>query len=340
MEISEEKKKELLELVKKQKKAKISWVKTITQLSEEQIISVAPMIGLTIDKDQIMSHSETNEGKKEIQIEKNIEKLIQQALDERVLREYFTGNNDKEAIALAARIVFAGSIVGLAGVGLALTSMSKPTDPTKLKFGKVETCVCQLDGNINYSVAQTDKMIPAKEHLYKEMKKQYNDDLHYLFPIKSYFEMVVLLERFTTIQSDKQRRDILSLCESLDIKIRNFCNEIVHRSIFEMEKHGKKAIYSVLLPSGERVTTNEKFIPLNQYSLFLSYRTIVNRLYYELVQSSKLPSLPIFVQKNHPSQYHLIEQHIQYIFKEFANLNESQGLTDISNIVQSILKTP
>ncbi len=99
MEISEEKKKELLELVKKQKKAKISWVKTITQLSEEQIISVAPMIGLTIDKDQIMSHSETNEGKKEIQIEKNIEKLIQQALDERVLREYFTGNNDKEAIA-------------------------------------------------------------------------------------------------------------------------------------------------------------------------------------------------------------------------------------------------
>lgn len=340
MGITEEKKKELLELVEKQKKAKISWVGTITQLSEEQIISVAPKIGLTIDNDQIMLHSETNEGKKETQIQKNIEKLIQQALDERVLREYLSGRDDTEAIALAARIVLSGSVVGLVGVGLALSTLGKPTDPTKIKFGKVETCICQLDGSIDYSVTQSDKMAPAKEHLYKEMKKYYNNELHCLFPIKSYFEMVVLLEDTVTIKNDNQRRDILSLCESLDIKIRNFCNEIVHRSVFELEKRGKKITYSVLLPSGEGIASNEKFIPLNQYSLYLSYRTNVNRLYYELVQSSKLPNLPIFVQNNPPSQYHLIEQHIQYLFKEFASFNESQGLADISNIIQSILNTP
>lgn len=135
-------------------------------------------------------------------------------------------------------------------------------------------------------------------------------------------------------------RDILSLCESLDIKIGSFCNEIVHRSVFELEKHGRKITYSVLLPSGKGVASNEKLIPLNQYSLFLSYRTHINCFYYELVQSSKLPNMINFVQNNPPSQYHLIEQHIQYLFREFATLNKSQGLTDNCNIIRSILDTP
>jgi uncharacterized integral membrane protein len=62
-EISKEKKTELFELVEKQKKAKISWVGTITQLSEDQIINIAPDLGLAIEKDLILLPSETKEAK-------------------------------------------------------------------------------------------------------------------------------------------------------------------------------------------------------------------------------------------------------------------------------------
>ncbi len=61
--ISEDKKKELYELVEKQKKANISWVGTITQLSENQIITIAPDLDLIVDKDQIMLPTETKEAK-------------------------------------------------------------------------------------------------------------------------------------------------------------------------------------------------------------------------------------------------------------------------------------
>lgn len=70
-EVSDEKKKELYDLVEKQKKAKITWIGTITKISEEQIKTIAMDIGLVINEDLIMLPSETKVRKDELLKQKN-----------------------------------------------------------------------------------------------------------------------------------------------------------------------------------------------------------------------------------------------------------------------------
>ncbi|NPE09092.1 MAG: hypothetical protein GNW80_12480 [Asgard group archaeon] len=338
-EIPDEKKKELHELVEKQKKAKINWVAVITQLSEEDIKTIAWEIGLVIDKDQIMLPTETEEGKKEKRIQKNTKKIIDYALNERVLRNYIGGGGQSSGYTpyfsgagdLAIGLAFAGIAVAFAGAEAFTKSHIQK------EFGNVETSVCWLDGGFSFSVAKADEMVPVKDHLFQDMRKQYDQNFHYLVPIKQSYELVVIPRNEDKLENENQKKKILSFCEILDNKIGDFCGKIVEQSVTVIEEKRKKVSYSVLLTSGVRAESTKEFINLNKYSLYLSYRTHLNQLYHELVQTKHLPNLVEFVLNNLPNQYQLIEKHIQYLFLELSNRFESWDFKENVKIIQSIL---
>lgn len=343
-QIPETKKKELLELVEKQKKAKINWVAVITQLSEEEIITTAWEIGLVIDKDQIMLPSETEEGKKEKRIQKNIKKIIQHALNERVLRNYMNGagkifRENYEKLGSTGYVPFEGIVLGLAVAGIATAikgvQAAKKSEAI-MEFGKVETSLCKLDGSIDYSITKKDERIHVTDHLFQDMKKQSGQNFHYFVPIKQYYELVLIPRNEDKLVNKNQKKNILSLCEILDNKISDFCGKIVEQSVTVIEKKLRKVNYSVLLTTGVRAESTEKFIQLNKYSLYLSYRTHLNQLYYELIQTKQLPNLVEFVLNNLPNQYQLFEKHIQYVFHEFVKRFDSWGFKENVKIIQSI----
>ncbi len=343
-QISDAKKKELFELVEKQKKAKISWVAVITQLSEEEVKTIAWEIGLVIDKDQIMLPSETEEGKKEKQIQKNMTKIIDYALNERVLRNYLGGGRKSSGFDLNFSGVdgVEGLILGVAFVSIAAAfvgAQAVTKSSTNLVFGEVETSLCKLDGSFDFSVEKADEMIPIKDHLFQDMKKQSGQNFHYFVPIKQYYELVLIPGNEDKLVNKNQKKNILSLCEILDNKISDFCGKIVEQSVTVIEKKRRKVNYSILLTSGVRAESTEKFIQLNKYSLYLSYRTLLNQLYYEMIQTKRLPSLVEFVINDLPNQYHFLEKHLQYIFKESANRFESWGFSENAKIIQLIINS-
>ena len=64
-QISSEKQKEISELVKKQEKAKVSWISTITQVPEEVLISNASIMGLQFDGENLLFPSVKDEETKD-----------------------------------------------------------------------------------------------------------------------------------------------------------------------------------------------------------------------------------------------------------------------------------
>ncbi len=347
-QIPDEKKQELLDLVEKQKKAKISWVATITQLSEDEIKTLAWEIGLVIDKDIIMSPSETEEGKKEKLIQENKTKIIEHALNERVIRNYKgkagtpSGHSSNLNFDFSGADGVGGLVIGLAFASVAVTiaaaQMNKKST-VQTEFGKVETSLCRLDGGYDFSVTKADEMIPVKDHLFQDMRKQYDQNFHYLVPIKQYYELIVIPRNEDKLVNEDQKKQILSFCEILDNKISAFCGKIVEQSVTIIEEKRRKITYSVLLTSGVRTESTKEFIQFNKYSLYLSYRTHFNQLYYELVQSKRLPNLVEFVLNSLPNQQQLLEKHILYVSHEFARQFESWGFKENLKIIQSILQS-
>ena len=344
-EISEEKKKELYELVEKQKKANISWIGTITQLSVEEIKTIAWDIGLVIDNDLIMLPTETNEGKKAISFQKNHEKMIQLAINERVLREYTGGGREREfpinqvltsSDSLDALAIAIPVVVVLAAAQVA-TYMRRPTDPSRLKFGRVKTYLCNLDGSVDYSVTKANKMIPVKDHLYQKMMIQYDQNCHCLVPIKHYYDLILIPENEELLSDNILRTNVLSLCEMLDKRILEFSSKIVKLSIKQPRFRSQRARFKVLLASGGKFEIRIKFEKYINYSLLLSHRTNLNQLYHELIQTSRLPNLLNFARKHSLEQLSIYDEHIQRLFGEYVKWFELKGLDENAKIVRQAL---
>ena len=64
--LSKKEQEEIISLVKQQKKAKLEWISTITQVAKEEIINYANEMNLKIVGDEVT----TNDNYKEIMIEK------------------------------------------------------------------------------------------------------------------------------------------------------------------------------------------------------------------------------------------------------------------------------
>jgi len=81
--LTQEKKDEILDLLNKQKKAKISWLATITQTSEDELHLLAKEEGLQIEGDSLFLPTETKGGKIEEEIKNNRKKLIENIIKRR-----------------------------------------------------------------------------------------------------------------------------------------------------------------------------------------------------------------------------------------------------------------
>lgn len=264
-EFSEEKKKEVIELIEKQRKAKISWVATITQLSEEEVKTIGRDSGLFIEGNQIMLHSETAEGKTESLIDTNLKRLENLALDERVINVF---EKMKES-GFSSSSTSSGSLVGdLVGIGIEFAIHSIMANRESKKVRNVEIFVCFLDGNIKITTVKARSIKPKKEELYQEIKEQYGQNLHFLVPIKKYYELIAIPKEHAQI-SDQEKKNILHLSEKIDTEIRNICREIIDFSERMDESNGEKMKQTILLSSGRSVELINEYKAMQEYSLLL-----------------------------------------------------------------------
>ena len=341
-EISEEKKEEVYELVEKQKKAKISWVAIITQLSEEEIKTIAWDIGLIIDEDQIMLPSETKEGKVEAKIQDELNQVIlQKVISERIFRYRKKGtkkvNWDRiENITFALDFAGASDLV-LDGIALggALAAIGKAIK-SKVEV-KAETYACKLDGRIDYTAIKSSQISLLRSNLLEEIRKKYKKKLRYLVSLKYYHELMADPQSGDLLKDVEHKKTILSLCKLVDENVNGFCNQVVNLSVVVSEVNIEN--YNILLTTGKRINCPKDTQHLNRYSLFLSYRTSINQLYYEMVEQAKIPGIIDFAFDHSFQQANLYEQYLQQLFEELAQQFESQQLLENARIVKVIIQS-
>ena len=83
----------------------------------------------------------------------------------------------------------------------------------------------------------------------------------------------------------------------------------------------------------------QNYLQMNQLSLFLSYRTYLNQLYYEMTKNKQIPDLIEFDHNDQASNYQSLVKYIQRLFQEFADRIISKGLNENAKIINSILRT-
>ena len=83
----------------------------------------------------------------------------------------------------------------------------------------------------------------------------------------------------------------------------------------------------------------QNYLQMNKLSLFLSYRTHLNQLYYEMNEKKQIPNLMEFLLNDQLSSYQFLEKHIQKLFQEFVDRIVSKGLNENAKIITSILNT-
>lgn len=225
--------------------------------------------------------------------------MIQLAIDERVLRNYF-GGEKSSGYDWGFRAFDHDGAVSVTAITLAVliemfrNVRKKGVD--SMKFGKVKNCVCNLDGSVSCTITKSTEMKPVKKELYDTLTKHYDQKFHYLIPIKSYFELIVLPTKDDKIKTSDQKKT-LAFCERLDFQIQNICEKIIQESIIKEKKILSK-LYNVILSSGEKTTVSQSTIEQTKYSLYLSYRNHLNQIFYEMVNSSDLSDLIDFVNEN------------------------------------------
>ncbi|HUT80483.1 MAG TPA: hypothetical protein VMZ29_04695 [Candidatus Bathyarchaeia archaeon] len=317
-QISEEKKREVYELVEKQKKAKISWVAIITQLPEEDIITIGWDFGLVIEKDQIMLPTETEEGKIEAKIQNERKrKILQKALSERIFRyrigETKGANWNKiddimdvlaffDADLISTGIEFDGYITEIG------KAIKRNIDVS------AETYVCKLDGQINYFMIKSNQISLLGNILIKEIKEKYGENLHYLISLKYYYETFSEPQGGDLLKEVEHKKRIIALCKFIDNKINTLCNELANQSVMATVENRNN--YKILLTTGKRIESTKKFFQFYKYSIYLSYRTSINQLYYEFVGLGKIQGINEFTINHSFDQINLYQKYLQIIFEE------------------------
>lgn len=292
-DITPKMKSEVLELLKKQKKANLSWVATITQIPIEQLKIIAWELGLVIEGDQILLMSETKEGKVEAKIQENIKKIIDEALNERVHRSFDTFITSRSSLTELGRRMMRWS----AGVN--------PVDPHSTKTEtNVSTIYLKLDGTFETSYSKTTDMKPIKDILYKEMLKESNGNIHYYIPLLSYYQLIKI-PKYENDLTQQNIQEIESVIKQFDHEFATMSASFVNDLLIKEKKKGFMGIgkkFQIMTRQG-LIECSGMDVEFYRYSLFLYTRTELNKMYYESIASKKFTCIIEYLlegKKNYP----------------------------------------
>jgi len=223
-DISQEKKDELLDLVTKQKKAKIAWVATITQIPEEDILKVAEEIGLTIEDDFILHHSETADGKAKIALTKNHNLLVEMAINERIHRKYITLGKDGQVSQKDKKF-------------LGVFQRANPNHPLREQGETIAIAlIYDLFGTVSAGKASLEVMKDIRKGLLHLMLSSSKNNIHYFVPITKYYELIEIPKNNQILKQKNLTKRVIADCKLLDNVITNLSSVLAQNSIFEIPR--------------------------------------------------------------------------------------------------------
>ncbi len=249
--LDDTKKDEIKDLVLAQKKAKISWVATICQVSEEDLRINAEDMGLVIEDEHIIQPSESKEQKASELLKAKREQIVTEIVDKRIYRY------DPEA-------KYQGTFNFIRG-------FSDPTTIFGLVVGKIidkatmlRTVIHPFDGSeIN---CKSSEERPHIEKLRKEISQLPDEALRLHITLKKYTEFLVI-PRIEEKISKAEKIDLINKVTSEDYRMRTEAIQLAQNSIVEQKTKGKIIKEMVLrLPDGQLQT-----IPSNQIQHFLIF---------------------------------------------------------------------
>ncbi len=268
--LDNDKRAEIIELVKTQKKAKISWIATITQVSEDAIIDAAEKMDLLIEDDYILIPSESKKHKVSDTVLAKREQIIEEIISNR----YYSYNPGVMAASVIDNVqsFFDGFIITDL---IARSVLNKAKDEVQKRLYNIVT----FDGNV-VTVRYSDAM-RIIESMKNEFRRIPDEMLRLHITIKKYFEFLVLPKIKDLLSFDELNKLRLQI-EIEDNRVQNLAIQAAQNSIIDQTMKRKK-ITSVtfLTPNGTPEVVEPNRIELFIKQLINLYQFEFRKQFYE-----------------------------------------------------------
>ncbi len=249
--LADTKKAEIRDLVLAQKKAKISWVATICQVSEEDLRVNAEDMGLIIEDEHIIQPSESKEQKTFKLLQAKREQIITEIVDKRMYR-YNPEAKNPIAFGILRSFTDTTTISGLlikAGVD---------------NLAKLKTVIHTFDNRIIKCKSSEER--PYIEEMKIKLRNQSDETLRLHISLKKYTEFLVI-PLIENKLSKMEKIDLISKVTSEDNRMRTEAIQLTQTSIVDQKTRGKQVKeITARLPSGELET-----VKANQIQQFLNF---------------------------------------------------------------------
>ena len=249
--LDDKKRNEIKDLVLAQKKAKISWVATICQVSEEDLRLNAEDMGLLIEDDFILQPSESKKQKTVELLQAKREQIITEIVDKRMYR-YNPENRNPIAFGILRSFTDTITIRGLLVKAIA-DDLAKLRTVTHTFDNQVIKC-------------QSSEERPYIESMRNQLRKQQDESLRLHISLKKYIEFLVL-PKIENKLSKMQKIELVNKVTNEDNRMRTEAIQLTYSSIVDQKTKGKRVKeITARLPAGQLQT-----VPANQIQQFLNY---------------------------------------------------------------------
>ncbi|MHA1556423.1 MAG: hypothetical protein ACTSPM_05740 [Candidatus Heimdallarchaeota archaeon] len=236
-EFSSEKCDMVIELVTKQKKAKLQWVSTICQVNVDELIEHAEKMGLLVEEDYILIPSESKERKAQNLVSDKREQILTIITNNRFYR-YNPAHSSQVAFDNVRKFALPMN-----------RSTSRQIEWVIDQFATIKYVIKTLEGEMIETDEAQGKMIIETM---KTKLRSFPDEILRLFvPIKKYLEFLII----PIIQNNDQYvvSMLLDQASKEDIRINNIAFNSIESSIIDRKVSRKGDIkeITIKLPNGQ-----------------------------------------------------------------------------------------
>lgn len=249
--LDDTKKAEIKDLVLAQKKAKISWVATICQVSEEDLRVNAEDMGLIIEDELIIQPSESKEQKAVELLKAKREQIVTEIVNKRIY-QYNPEAKYRGTFDFIRAQLDPGTIFGLV--------VGKIID----KATVLRTVIHTFDGQVINCKSSEER--PHIEKIKEEVRQLSDEILRLHVSLKKYTEALVI-PKIEQKLSKTEKIDLIRKVTSEDIRMRTEAIRKAQNSVVDQKTKGKYIKeMTVRLPDDQLQT-----IPSNQIEQFLIF---------------------------------------------------------------------